>query len=329
MLIQPCSALTIRPRQKTPPVFGAATASEGVLLIGHGSQCVMSAREMLAVGAHVGELRPDLAVEVGFLEMTDPPAGVALDRLVARGATNITVLPLMLLAAGHAKSDAPAIVLEGRMRYPEVTFHFGRPFGVDHTLVQIASDNIAAAGGTGLPLVVIARGTSDPDANGDAFKATRLLTEFTGAPFGITGFSGITMPRVPEALEMASKLGADRVCVFAWFLCNGKLVERMRADYVEFTDRTGISVVDAGYFGPDPRLAPVIGARLDEARRGAVTMSCDTCSYRLPFPGLLDRVGQAVGVGHSHLAEEHRHSGSVHSHSHSHTHDHIHAHNHG
>ena len=258
---------------------------------------------MLSIGRHLAEIRPDVAVEVGFLEMTDPPAGVALDRLVDRGATTITVLPLMLLAAGHAKSDAPAIVVEGRLRHPNVELRFGRPFGVDHALVGIANGNIALAGGTGLPLVVIARGTSDPDANADAFKATRLLAEFTGAPFGVTGFSGVTGPRVPETLEMAARLGAERVCAFAWFLCNGKLVERMRADYSAFTERTGIEVVDAGYFGPDPLLAPVIAARFDEARHGAVTMSCDTCSYRLPFPGLESRVGQAVGVGHSHLAE--------------------------
>lgn len=318
MLVTTTHGLAIQPRQKVTEVLGAPAAAEGVLLIGHGSHCIVSAVEMHSIGRNFAALRPEVAVEVGFLEMTDPPAGLALDRLVERGATRITVLPLMLLAAGHAKSDAPAIVVEGRLRHPNVEFWYGRPFGVDHTLVSIANDNIAQAGGTGLPLVVIARGTSDPDANGDACKATRLLAEFSAAPIALTGFSGVTGPRVPQTLEMASQLGVEKVCVFAWFLCNGKLIERMRADYREFTERTGIEVVDAGYFGPDDRLAAVMSQRFNEARNGAVTMSCDTCSYRLPFPGFADRIGQAIGVGHSHLAEEHRH-GSHHGHDH---HDH-------
>lgn len=322
MLVTPSSRLTIRPRSAPIAMLGARQADEGVVLVGHGSQCVMSVDEMHAIGRHLAATRPDLAIEVGFLEMTDPPAGVALDRLVERGATTVTVLPLMLFAAGHAKSDAPAIVLEGRARHPGITLLYGRPFGVDHALLTIANDNIVESGGAGLPLLVIARGTSDPDANGDACKATRLLSEFSGAPFGVTGFSGVTGPRVPEALEIAAKLGAEKVCAFAWFLCNGKLIERMRADYRDFTDRTGVEVVDAGYFGPDPRLAPIIGLRFTEARGARVSMSCDVCSYRLPFPTLGDRVGQARGVGHSHLAEEHRHSDHANDHVHDHPHSH-------
>ena len=170
----------------------------------------------------------------------------------------------------------------------------------------MAHDNLAAVGAGGLPLLVIARGTSDPDANAEAHRAARLLAEFERAPFVVTGFSGVTWPRVPEALEMCARLGAARVAVFSWFLCNGKLVQRILDDEAAFVGQHGIEVIDAGYFGPDPRLVPVILERWAEAVRGEVVMSCDTCSYRRPFPTLEDRVGQPIGVGHSHLAAEHR-----------------------
>jgi sirohydrochlorin cobaltochelatase len=314
------------------PTLGPADATDGLLLVGHGSYCHVSGSEMAMIGRHVSAARPDLAVEVGYLEMSDPPAGVAFDRLVARGVKRITILPMMLLAAGHSKSDVPAVVVEARLKYPNMPIVYGRPFGVDHALCAIAHDNIAQVGGTGNPLLVIARGTSDPDANGEACRASRLMAEFEKAPFVITGFSGVTGPRVPEALDMCAKLGATKLTVFSWFICNGKLVQRILADERAFAAERNIEIIDAGYFGPDPRLVPVILERYREANEGKVTMSCDTCAYRLPFPGEEDRVGQPIGVGHSHLALEHRTGGHSHDghdgHDHDHAHDHAHGHSH-
>jgi sirohydrochlorin cobaltochelatase len=93
-----------------------------------------------------------------------------------------------------------------------------------------------------------------------------------------------------------------------WYLCHGKLIERGRRDMAAFAARTGTEVVDAGHLGPQPALVPVLAERYREALAGRVEVNCDLCAYRAPWPGREDRVGQAVGVGHSHLAVVHRHS---------------------
>ena len=92
-----------------------------------------------------------------------------------------------------------------------------------------------------------------------------------------------------------------------WYLCHGKLIERGRQDLADFAARTGVEVIDAGHLGPDPALVPLLTARYEEALAGRVEVNCDTCAYRAPWPGREDRVGQAIGVGHSHLAVSHRH----------------------
>ena len=84
--------------------------------MGHGSRCAVSEVEMHALGALVADALPEVAVGVGFLEMTEPPAGVVLDELAARGVEDLVVLPLVLLGAGHAKSDVPAVVVPARRR---------------------------------------------------------------------------------------------------------------------------------------------------------------------------------------------------------------------
>ena len=311
----------------SPPARGAgspgrsANSAEGLLLVGHGSHCLVSARQMHRIGDLVAAELPEVAVEVGFLEMTDPPAGLVLDEMVGRGCRRVVVLPLMLLAAGHTKSDVPAVVIEGRARHPEVDIVFGSALGVAPELLEIGRGNIECVGAAGLPLVVIARGTSDPDANAEAAKAGRLLAEWTRSEFVFQGFTGVTWPLTPEALDTVAAMGVERLGLFFWFLCNGKLIERARDQIAEFTARTGVEVVDAGYFGPDPQLVPLIRRRYLEAIDGSPTVNCDTCAYRAPFPGHEHKAGQPVGVGHSHLAAEHRHA-AHHTHSHGHTHSH-------
>jgi sirohydrochlorin cobaltochelatase len=288
------------------------TTEEGLLLVGHGSRSAASRAEMRAIGDLVATSLPGIAVEVGYLEMSDPPAGRVLDRLAANGCRRIVVLPLMLLAAGHGKSDVPAVVLEGRQRHPGVEIVFGSPLGVARELVAVLGDAIGHAGARALPLLVVARGTSDPDANAEAHRAARLLAEWSGAPFVHTAFTGVTWPRVPEGLEVMAdaigRTGHRSVGLAFWFLCDGRLVQRARAEVAAFSQRTGVAVVDAGYLGPNPHVRTVIVERYRQALSGGGPVyTCDTCAYRAPFPGLENRVGQARGVGHSHLALEHRH----------------------
>jgi cobalt/nickel transport system ATP-binding protein len=174
-------------------------AADGLLLVAHGSSCVAGTVESKRIGDLVAAARPDLAVELGFLELADPPAGTAFDTLVARGCRRIVVQPLILLAAGHGKNDVPAVALEARERHPDVDVVFGSPLGVVPELLEIAASNLDAAGASGLPLLVVARGTSDPDANAEAMKASRLLAEWTGTDFVDVGFTGVTWPTVPDA----------------------------------------------------------------------------------------------------------------------------------
>ncbi|HEX4244662.1 MAG TPA: CbiX/SirB N-terminal domain-containing protein, partial [Acidimicrobiales bacterium] len=156
---------------------------EGLLLVGHGSQSAASGMEMRAIAGLVADQLPGVLVDVGFLEMTEPSASVALDRLVGQGCRRIVVLPLVLLGAGHAKNDVAAVVLEGRERHPRCDLVFGSPLGVAKDLVEIMGAAVTSVAGRGLPLLLVARGTSDPDANGDAAKAARLVGEWSDAPF--------------------------------------------------------------------------------------------------------------------------------------------------
>ena len=77
-------------------------------------------------------------------------------------------------------------------------------------------------------LVVVGRGSSDPDANSNVAKVTRLLVEGFGFGWGETVYSGVTFPLVEPGLLHAVKLGFRRVVVVPYFLFSGVLVSRIR-----------------------------------------------------------------------------------------------------
>jgi sirohydrochlorin cobaltochelatase len=288
--------------------------AEHLLLVGHGSRSTAGQEEMRRLTNLVREARPGDDVRLGFLELSEPPASRVIAEMLADGIDELAVVPLMLHAAGHSKSDVPAVVLEARATHPKARIAYARPFGVDAALLHLAHKRLADAGALGLPLAVLARGTSDPDANAEATKAGRLLAEMSGTELVMSGFSGVTWPSVPDSLHQLRHLGADRIAAFAWYMATGVLLDRMKEDFAHFTAETGVEVIDAGHFGAGPELAQLVLDRAAEARAGEVRMNCDTCSYRAPFPGFEARAGQALGVGHSHLAEEHRHQGHDHHH---------------
>ncbi|HEX5267084.1 MAG TPA: sirohydrochlorin chelatase [Acidimicrobiales bacterium] len=285
-----------------------AERPDALVLVGHGSRSAAGLAEMAALVRSVAAARPGTEVRLGFLELSDPPAGDVMEEVLAAGAEEVVVVPVMLHAAGHSKSDVPAVVAEARDRHPRARISYARPFGADHSLLALGRRRLEEARGLGLPLGVLARGSSDPDANAEAYRVARLLADMAGSRSVVTGFSGVTWPSVPEALEQLRRLGADRVAALAWFLATGVLIDRMRDDFARFTADTGIEVVDAGYLGAGPEVAELVLARADEARRGEAVPNCDACAYRAPFPGLEDRVGLPIGTGHSHLAAEHRHA---------------------
>ena len=114
-------------------------------------------------------------------------------------------VPLVLLGAGHMKNDGPAALERGRRRHPGVRFEYGRALGVHPLVLTLAEERIRAAVGADDPgelaVVLVGRGSSDPDANADLYKVGRLLQDSRGLGFVEPAFVSLAPPSVPEALE--------------------------------------------------------------------------------------------------------------------------------
>ncbi len=292
-------------------IRGAAGERPALLIAGHGTRDEAGVRELHMLAARVGALESGLRVASGFIELSPPPVTAAAAELIAAGARDIVVVPLMLLAAGHAKNDIPALLVRCRSEHQGVRFRYGRDLGLHPDLLAVVDDRLAAA----VParerprtaVLLVGRGASDPDANADLAKLGRLLWEGRPWPLVEVCYAGITSPLVPEALDRLRRLGASRIVTMPYLLFGGRLEARIQRQCAEFASaHPEVEVRVAAHLGPDDRVVRLTLARYREAIDGDPRMNCDLCVHRVALPGFEHKVG-AVAMPHLH-PDDHGHS---------------------
>jgi sirohydrochlorin cobaltochelatase len=295
-----------------------------LLLAAHGTRDQAGVDAFAALAGRVGKLAAADGIRVagGFIELSAPALREAVADLAAAspgppaaagGKTSMVAVPLMLSAAGHAKGDIPAALARERSRHPGLTWIYGRPLGPHPALIDLLDRRVAAVGGSTSPAVlVVGRGSTDPDANADVVKTARLLWEGRDYPLAETAFVSLARPDVAEGLERCRLLGAGlpgaglpgaglpgaglpgarQIVVARYFLFPGVLPDRVAeqaAAYAAAHPELDIRYTDV--LGDCDEIAALVYARYQEALAGDIRMNCAVCVYRIAMPGFEHRVG--------------------------------------
>lgn len=285
---------------------------KAVLFVGHGSQDLEGNEE---VRRFINEMKitmdSSLLIETCFLEFAQPTVPEGLETCVAKGASEVFVIPIMLLQAGHSKIHIPACIDEAKEKHPDVRFTYGRPIGIHEAALDICMDRLEEIGlnlnkeDHDTAIILLGRGGSDPDANSDLYKISRLLWEKLNYKLVEPAFMGVTNPLIDEAVRRSILLGARKIVILPYFLFTGVLIKRLEKMIEVFGQNyPDCEFALAGYFGFHEKLHTILLDRVEEALIGEVKMNCDTCRYRLE--------------GMEHISHHH------HDHHHHHGHDHHH-----
>ena len=308
------------------------------MVCGHGSRDTGAVEEFQAVAQGLKERLPQYETDWGFLEFATPVIRTGLDALRAKGIRKVLAVPGMLFAAGHAKNDIPSVLNAYQTQNPELEISYARELGIDLKLIRAAGERVEDAlqkAGDGVSredtlLVVVGRGASDPDANSNVAKVTRMLWEGLGLGWAETAYSGVTFPLVEPGLEHATRLGYKRIVVFPYFLFTGILVQRI----YHYTDIVAakhpeIEFIKASYLNDHPLVLDAFAERVEEIRNGENNMNCQLCKYREKFLGFENEVGLRQESHHHHVEgvgtgtdESSDAVEDAHSHIHEHSHDH-------
>ncbi len=283
----------------------------GVMICGHGSRSQSAVDEFAVLAEKLPAYLPDdWMCDYGYLEFANPVIRDGLDNLREAGCERILAVPGMLFAAMHAKNDIPT-VLNTYAKTHDMDVSYGRELGVDPKMIAAAAGRIQEAvdqanadhGELSLHetcLVMIGRGASDPDANGNVAKIARMLQEGMGFGWCDVGYSGVTFPLVEPCLQHVAHLPYKRIIVFPYFLFSGILIDRIYGftDQVA-ADHPNIQFIKAPYLGDHPKVLETFAERILEQASDTPPPNCGICGYR-------EQVLATADGGHHHITAEDR-----------------------
>jgi len=319
-----------------------------ILICSHGSRDPRAIDEFGLVAKALTERMPGQLVTSGFMEFAQPTITQSLNALKDQGAKTIWAIPGMLFAAMHMKTDIPGELDAFAQKNPDITVRFGRELGIDWRMLDAAKDRIDSAMAAAdaehgkvdpkdTLLVVVGRGTSDPSANGNIARVTRMLWDVMGFGWAETGFSGLAFPTADVVLERelsrnSNENGFQRVLVFPYFLFTGILVDRIYDWADAAADRyTGVQVVKVPYLKDHPRVIDTFMERLNKIARDTKCVHDGLKVYRdwkangEPLEG---EPWMKKKFEHPHHHHAHDEGGCCGGHGHGHGHGHSHGHSH-
>jgi sirohydrochlorin cobaltochelatase len=271
-------------------------AETEVIIVGHGSRDAHANTEFEQLVVDFRALHAKWKVRHAYVEIASPSlTNVLLEERSPN--RRVVVAPLFLFGAGHLKNDIPLALATARSRHPKVEFIATRELGVHPSLIDLAWERAS----TLLPpkksdektaVILVGRGASDPDANGDFCKLVRLFGEGRNLSWVVPSFIGITRPLFEEAAELVARSRPDRILVVPYFLFAGRLYEKLQAQVAAFSARyPWIKTALAPCLGPERRILDLVTERIEEALHGQQALPCDTCQYRAPISGVAENVG--------------------------------------
>lgn len=306
--------------------------ADTVLLIGHGSPDPEGNAEYHQFAQVVAE-RLAMPVQPCFLELAEPSIIEGIRAGVEAGARRIVALPLFLGPARHQKNDVPAILNAARERWPQVELRYGTPIGAQYPVVGTLAERAAnvrngstqAIPDSATALLVVARGSRDPDSNGEVFKLARLLWEGRGYGWVEAAFQSVTPPNVVQGIERCVRLGARRVIVLPYVLFTGFVRNDITAQaQTAQANHPDVEILVTEHLGRHPGVIEAVAQRYRDVAEGTATMTCDVCIYRHRVTGFEQKHGLPL-VAHDHHHHDHDHN---HDHDHDHHEHHEHHHDH-
>ncbi|MEU5879352.1 sirohydrochlorin chelatase [Spirillospora sp. NPDC047279] len=266
---------------RDPPV--TSVSPPPMVAVAHGSKDPRAAATVAELLTAVRARRPDVPVLTSFLDHAPPNPVRVLDGLAQDGVDEAVVLPLLLTAAYHSKTDVPGVLNDVRTLHPRLSLRTAATLG-PHPLLMAALERRLTEAGVEIgdpdtAVVLVSAGSSDPSANATIWGMAREWRGGAG-PRGdgpphpperlrrglgwrgvVPAFASAARPTPGEAVSALLDAGAPRVVVASYFLAPGYFADKVRREALA----AGAEVVSP-VLGAAPEIADLVLRRYDEAR---------------------------------------------------------------
>ncbi|MCP3028323.1 sirohydrochlorin chelatase [Halobacillus sp. A5] len=201
---------------------------QGVLYVSHGTRYEKGKQEAVDFLTNVRSSVNAPLQEICFLEICEPDVQEGVRRLVEAGASAITVIPVLLLTAGHALNDIPIELKNVKHTYPWLEITYGEPLGVQDRLIDVLEDRIREVSPQledDPTILLVGRGSYDPATRRDietiaGSVENRLSTKVE------TAYLAAIEPKFNDVIEAWPRNSKVIVAPYLWF--DGLLIQSMK-----------------------------------------------------------------------------------------------------
>ncbi|QCR33309.1 sirohydrochlorin chelatase [Lysinibacillus sp. SGAir0095] len=199
---------------------------QAVLYVAHGSRVKAGVEE---ARQFIETVKPQIDVEIQeicFLELAEPSIVEGVSACIAKGATEIAIIPILLLTANHAKQDIPLEIDKAKELYPNVSFTFGKTFGIQEKLIDSLQERVrqkSTKHNEEMDVLLIGRGSSDESVQIDFQQiADHLKRKYNYAKVDICFLYG-KGPSFENTLKQLQNNRENPVYVVPYILFTGLL----------------------------------------------------------------------------------------------------------
>ncbi|WP_201715002.1 sirohydrochlorin chelatase [Rossellomorea arthrocnemi] len=234
-----------------------------VLYVCHGSRVVKAREEAIAFIKRCQDKVDADIQEISFLELASPSIQEGFGTCVEKGATHVSVVPLLLLTAVHAKKDIPVEISKCRDAYPHIKVNYGRPIGVHDNMAESVIKKIeeAVPMNSSTAAVLIGRGSTDPDVLRDLDAIADLIYRRTQLSEVKTCYLTGASPSFTETLEYLTHTEKN-VIFIPYLLFTGLLMKGIKKE-IRRTKNDHIFL--GNYLGYDPLVEVAFLERVNES----------------------------------------------------------------
>lgn len=224
---------------------------KAVLYIGHGTRSKQGTAEARDFFEKVREKVEHPIQKLCFLELTEPAIEEGFELCIQQGATEVTVVPLFLLAAGHIKQDIPDALAPLKERFPDIQVKMADPFGVQDRILDAIAELVRREAQQVSPsdsILIVGRGSSDPGIHDSFDSIANGISRRLGVKNVRVCYLAAASPSYKEGLESICNEAAGCIIVIPYLLFAGLLLNEINREVMK-KRRLGRTILQTGTLG--------------------------------------------------------------------------------
>jgi sirohydrochlorin ferrochelatase len=225
---------------------------KAVIFIGHGSKTADGNQQFIHFIQGIFKKMDTPLMGYGFLENAEPSVFQSLVEVIGSGATDITVVPVLLLPGVHANHDIPAEIALIKKKYSSVVIQYSPPIGIHNLIINILIDRLTEKGHRNEEVLLIGHGSRINKADNMLRNLAEMLQNQIECPVDVGYIT--TIPSYKSVLKHKK----ERLFVIPYLLFSGRIMTSLKKEIGNHELCNPI--------GLDQRLIEILKERVQQAK---------------------------------------------------------------